>query len=67
MQERPDCFILEDRDFGTQWISLVGLGGGLDAMPREKSLLLTASDTHPVTTVPSGLSLHSLSYPISII
>jgi hypothetical protein len=34
---------------------------------EKKSLLLTANDTHPVITVPSVLSLHSLSYPMSII
>jgi hypothetical protein len=45
MQEWPDCFIPEDRDLGTQWISLVSPGGRLDVMPREKSLLLRASDT----------------------
>jgi hypothetical protein len=66
MEVWPDCFIPEDRDLGTHWVSRVGPGGGPDVMPREKSLLLTATDTHPEFTVPSVLSLHSLSYPISI-
>jgi len=45
MVEWPDCFIPEDRDLGTHWIIWVGPGGGLDVMPSEKSLLLTATDT----------------------
>jgi hypothetical protein len=64
MEVWPDCFILEYRELGTHWLSWVGPGGGLDAMPREKSLL-TATDTHSVITAPSVLSIHSLSYPIS--